>query len=129
MPNKYRKKIAGVLGRKPHPYHRHWRFNYSEEEEESDGHEAFLNNYDLEECPYKRQIKIVKGSVLLYIGAEDTSVTADLYLPSKVTMVIIKNFGKNEPFCFATVGAGHRKYSVYPGKELKTNPHDARRLQ
>ena len=119
----WRKKRAGVLGAKPHPYHRHWQFSYSETqtEEDSDFH-AYLDNRDLEECPYKRQIRIVRASVLLYVGERDTSVTVDLHLPSKVTMVVIHKFGKNEPFCFATVG-GQVQCSVFPGNELKNDPH------
>ena len=117
----WKKKCAGVLGRKPHPYHRHWKFTYSESDEHSYSH-AFLDNRDLEECPYKRQIRIVSASVLLYIGETDTSVTADLHLPSKVTMVVIHKYGKKEPFCFATVG-GEENCSAFPGKELKKDPH------
>ena len=119
----YCKKIAGVLGHKPHPYHRHWVFTYKEDPDV--GFHAFLDNDDLEECPYKNQIRIVSSSVLLYIGKKDT--TVDLYLPSKVTMIVIHKFGKKEPFCFATVG-GRAQCSVYQGNKLDNNPH-AKRVQ
>ena len=110
----WKKKIAGVLGKQPHPYHRHWQFMYSED---ASGLQASLDNSDLEECPYKRQIKMVHASVILYIGEEDTNVDVDLYLPSKVTMVVIKKFGKGI-FCFVTVG-GSTTCSVYPGCNFK----------
>ena len=116
----WKKRNAGVLGRKPHIYHRHWTFLFTAKQ--NNGSQAFLDNDDLEECPYKNQIKIVGGSVLLYIGEWDTSVHADLYLPSQVTMVIIHKFGVKQAFCFTKV-AGGQQCSVYPGSELKCNPH------
>ena len=121
----YRKKIAGVLGKRPHQYHRHWEFSYQDCDHTRS--EAFLDNDDLEECPYKKQICIVKKSVLLYIGETDTSVTVDLYLPTKVKMIVIHKYRKQEPFCFVTVSGG-LKFSVYHGKELKNDPY-ANRLQ
>ena len=86
------------------------------------GYEDSLDNDDLEMCAYKNQIKIVKSSVLLYIGERATSVDVDLYLPSQVTLVIIQKFGESVPFCFATVG-GREHCTVAPGSELKKNPH------
>ena len=116
----WKKKLSGVLGRKPHKYHRHWQFSYSEEHDT--GFHAVLHNDDLEECSHRNWIKIVRASVLLYIGEQDTSVTADLHLPVQVKMVVIKKYGKDVPFCFATVG-GCENCSVFPGAELKKNPH------
>ena len=105
MPKVRRKtrKTAGVLGREPHPYHRHWEFQYRDNNCE-EGYQDNLDNDDLEMCSYKNQIKIVKGSVLLYIGEKANSVDVDLHLPSQVTMVIIHKYGQKETFCFATVG-------------------------
>ena len=125
MPKSRRTKrsIPGVLGNKPHPYHRHWVFSYSQSK---DGYEDTLDNDDLEMCAKKNQIKIVSGSVLMYIGERATSVTVDVYLPCQVTMVIIHKYGIKNTFCFATVG-GAKKPSVFPGCDLKKNPH-AKRL-
>ena len=67
-------------------------------------------------------MKIVHGSVLLYIGEKTNSVDVDLSLPSQVTMVVIKKFGQKDVFCFATV-AGEKNASVFAGCELKKNPH------
>ena len=118
----WKKKAAGVLGRNLHPFHRHWVFSYTRD---TSGFNASLDNDDLEECTYKSQIRIVCGSVLLYIGERDMSVTVDLHLPAQVTMVVTHKYGETEPFCFATVG-GQRKCSVFPGKELRKNPHAKR---
>ena len=115
----WKRRIAGVLGKKPHPYHRHWDFTYTDG---GTGYHSFLDNKDLEECAYKSQIKIVRASVLLYIGENDSSVTADLYLPSKVTMVVIHKFGASEAFCFASVG-DDGQCSVYAGNKLKKDPY------
>ena len=111
----YKKKVAGVLGRDPHPYHRHWHFTYYVDD--NNGGQTSLDNADLEELPNKRQIKIVKGSVIMYIGAMDTSVTADLFLPTKVKRVIIKQYGKSDIFCFSEVD-DQGNCLVFPGKEL-----------
>ena len=119
----WKRKRAGVLGRKPHPYHRHWEFTYTEANRDEAICEAYLDNSDLEECAYKNQIKIVRGSVLLYIGEHHNSVRADLHLPVQVTMVVIHKFGKGV-FCFAN--ADGPKCYVYPGLELKKNPHSHR---
>ena len=117
----WKKKSAGVLSRKLHPYHRHWVFKYTEKDAQDTG-EAFLTNADLEECAYKRQIKIVAGSVLLYIGEQDSTVHVDLHLPCQVTMIVIHKFGCKTAFCYATVG-GCKNCSVFPGNELKREPH------
>ena len=119
---KWKKKSAGVLGRKPHPYHRHWEFTYTEKNAPDTADEAFLDNSDLEECAHKNQIKIVAGSVLLYIGARDFTVNVDLYLPSQVTMIVIHKYGCKTAFCYATVG-GQMNCSVYPVHELLKDPH------
>ena len=119
----WKKKITGVLGRIPHPYHRRWKFTYTSDI--NSGTQAVLDNYDLEECPYRNQIKIVRGSVLLYIEETDTSVHADLHLPVQVKTVIIHKYGKEGAFCLATVDGGEN-FSVYPGHELKRNPHKKR---
>ena len=113
----WKKKLAGILGRTPHPYHRHWQFTYREPATDGRLCECYLDNDDLEECPYKKQIKIVRGSVLLYIGQFDNSVRVDLHLPSRVTMVVIHKFGMKEVFCFAT--ANGLTCSVFPGCQLK----------
>ena len=99
MPKVRRNKsrMAGVLGRKPHPYHRHWQFKYTSTAGDT-GYEDLLDNDDLEMCAYKNQIKIVKSSVLLYIGERATSVDVDLYLPSQVTLVIIQKYSESVPF-------------------------------
>ena len=123
MPKVRHQKTAGVLGKKPHPYHRHWQFTYSESET---GYQDILDNDNLEECSYKNQIKIMKGSVLLYIGEGATSVDVDLYLPTQVTMVVIHKYGQGgQCFCFATVG-GAENCSAYPGCQLRKNPHSRR---
>ena len=119
----WKKRNAGVLSWIPHPYHTHWQFTYSEDE--NSGSQAFLDNYDLKECPYKKRMKIVYGSVLLYIQACDTSVDVDLHLPSLVTMVIIKKYGKDGAFCFVTLAHG-QSCSVKPGHDLQKNPHSKR---
>ena len=120
-----RKCMSGVLGVDPHPYHRHWRFTY--EESGTDSYQDILDNTDLEQCAKKKQVKIVGGSVLLYVGERANSVDVDLYLPSQVTMVIIHKYGKQVPFCYATVGGG-KNCSVFAGKTLKKHPH-AKRLK
>ena len=84
-----------------------------------------MTNVDLEECAYKRQIKIVASSVFLYIGEMDSTVHVDLHLPCQVTMIVIHKFGCKTAFCYATVG-GRENCSVFPGNELKKDPHAKR---
>ena len=100
MPKSRRSKLSGVLGPEPHLYHRHWQFKYTEE---GDGYTDSLDNTDLELCSKKNQIKIVCGSVQMYIGEQANAVEVDVFLPSQVTMIVIQKYGKTEPFCFATV--------------------------
>ena len=120
MPKRGRSKVSGVLGPDPHPYHRHWQFKYTDDE--TDGYTDSLDNTDLELCSKKNQIKIVCGSVQMYIGEQANSVEVDVFLPSQVTLIVIQKYGKTEPFCFATVG-GQKRCSVCKGSLLKKNPH------
>ena len=126
MPRSRRHKkfsIPCVLGHDLHPYHRHWEFTFTDPDVHPDSdtfYEDYLDNDDLEMCPYKNQIKIIGHSVLLYASERTTSLTADLHLPPQVTMVIIKKFGQDAVFCFASVD-GQLKCTVRPGCELKKN--------
>ena len=80
MPKGRRKrKMTGVLGPEPHPYHRHWEFTYIDAE--VDSYQDVLDNTDLELCVQKNQVKIVASSVRLYIGEKANSVHVNLYLP------------------------------------------------
>ena len=58
----------------------------------------------------------------MYVGERANSVQVDVYLPSKVTMIVIQKYGQEEAFCYATVGGEHYP-SVFSGRELKNNPH------
>ena len=119
----HHKKSKGVLGTKPHLYHHHWEFTYRDPHaSDTDGYEDSLDSDDLETCTYKDQVKIVSGSVLLFVGERETSVTADLYLPVQVTMVVIHKYGQKETFCFACVGGG-AQCTVKASSELKKDPH------
>ena len=114
---------AGYFGPDPHPYHRHWQFKYKENDT---GFEDVLDNSDLETCPVRNRVKIVGGSVRLYISENASSVKVDLHLPVEVTMIVIQKFGHSgEAFCYAYLGGG-TKCSVKPGASLAKNPHAKR---
>ena len=52
MPRQRKYTIPGVMGRDPHPYHRHWEFSYMQEGADRLVEQSLVND-DLEMCPKK----------------------------------------------------------------------------
>ena len=107
----------GILDRERHPLHRHWSFKYRN----GPGYTEDLTNADLFMSGPNR-IEIKRRAILLYIGERAGAVSCDLHLPPlpHVRMVVIHQFGIQEPFCYAELYRG--RVIVSPGNQLRDNP-------
>ena len=107
-----------ILTRVPeyNKFHDPWSFTYRLKE--NGNRVQYLDKMDLDYVGGRDQIKIWLKSVMAYVEERTDMVSVHMNLPSKVDRIIIFQFGKLEPVCYAE----NQGKDVYPGIQLDKNP-------